>query len=754
MVARGITLMVFAVLMPGGAVAQSVAEVQVAPPSVTIKVGERAALLATAFDRAGNVIPTVTFIWSSNNLAVAKIDNEGTVTAVGGGVALIEARVGARRGQAAVQVIASQLPPVSGAPPPASQQPPAEPVAPAADGLAGQPPGTGPASVLRIEPPTVYLLPSENTRVYPRPLKEDGSPAAPVSVTWRSLRPDIASVDQNGLVVALAPGQGTVQVISATGLTATAPVVVQQSDIAIFEATPVALSPGDVDTLHVIVPAQGNRVVSPVAMQWATADPNIARVSLTGVVTAVAPGRTTLLVSGLLQSKVIDVVVHKSVAELRVSPSFKQEVPLPIGGTATFQVQALAADQTLVPEAPLRWTVDDPSLAVFDPATGTMSGKRAGRTSLTVKGPGPGLAVTWQVRVIAAGVKLSASRIGLPVNRRYALRASFTDEAGAVIGPATGVAWSSDNPSVAAVGQDGMVTSLDYGHARIVATAPESRRATTEVFVQGEIVVASSRSGRFQLYATERSSVSQLRKIMDDPAAATQGAFSPDGSRIAFVSTRDGQPEIYVMDADGSNAARLTNARAADADPTFTGDGQGVVFTSKRSSHRQIFVQSITGSDAVQLTQEPTENWQPAVSPDGETIAFVSTREGNQDIWLMSKDGSNQRAFTKTPQVRESSPQFLRDGSLAYLVEHKQGGRTVTQVVKADLATAQVTPLSGSNVLISQFAVSRAGDLLALVGGEKNLSRVFLQPAGAAAGTPMPLAATGSEQMTSPAFMP
>ena len=174
MVARGITLTVFAVLMPGGAVAQSVAEVQVAPPSVTIKVGERAALLATAFDRAGNVIPTVTFIWSSNNLAVAKIDNEGTVTAVGGGVALIEARVGARRGQAAVQVIASQLPPVSGAPPPASQQPPAEPVAPAADGLAGQPPGTGPASVLRIEPPTVYLLPSENTRVYPRPHQRRG----------------------------------------------------------------------------------------------------------------------------------------------------------------------------------------------------------------------------------------------------------------------------------------------------------------------------------------------------------------------------------------------------------------------------------------------------------------------------------------------------------------------------------------------------------------------------------------------------
>ena len=126
MVPRGCFLIVFAVLvlLPRGAVAQNVAEVQVAPPAVTIKVGERAGLLATAFDRAGNVIPSETFIWSSNNLAVAKVDSEGTVTGVGGGVAIIEARVGPRRGQAAVQVITPQpagSPPVSGAPQPAPQ---------------------------------------------------------------------------------------------------------------------------------------------------------------------------------------------------------------------------------------------------------------------------------------------------------------------------------------------------------------------------------------------------------------------------------------------------------------------------------------------------------------------------------------------------------------------------------------------------------------------------------------------------------
>src|SRR5438093_11939093 len=96
-----------ALALPATALAQNVSEVQVAPPSVTIRVGEKSGLLATAFDRVGNVIPTARVIWSSNNVAVAKVDNNGTVTGMGGGVAIIEARVGARKGQAAVQAVGS-----------------------------------------------------------------------------------------------------------------------------------------------------------------------------------------------------------------------------------------------------------------------------------------------------------------------------------------------------------------------------------------------------------------------------------------------------------------------------------------------------------------------------------------------------------------------------------------------------------------------------------------------------------------------
>src|SRR5204862_6095302 len=178
-------------------------------------------------------------------------------------------------------------------------------------------------------------------------------------------------------------------------------------------------------------------------------------------------------------------------------------------------------------------------------------------------------------------------------------------------------------------GGDGTVSATAYGHARITAAAPGGRRAVAEMFVQGEIVVASRRSGRYQLYAAERANLAQLRKVMDDTAVATEPTFSPDGSRIAFTSTRDGQPEVYVMDADGTNAARLTNSPGLDGDPSFSPDGLSVVFHSQRTGHRQIYLQPITSSVAVPLTQEPADNSQPSMSPAGELIAFVANRDGH-----------------------------------------------------------------------------------------------------------------------------
>ena len=758
---RRVLLGALGLLLPTALVAQSVAEVQVAPPSVTIRAGERTGLLATAFDRIGNVIPTVRIIWSSNNVNIAKVDNNGTVTGVANGVAIIEARVGARRGQAAIQVTGGASPAPPPAPPPG---PPAPPPPPGQD-LSGQPSGSGPAAALRLEPGVVYLLPSENTRVSPRALRDDGSPAAPVAVTWTSLRPDVASVDQSGNVVALAPGQGTIQATHAGGLTATAPVVVQQAEFTVREGSPLLLAPGEVDTLHVIVATQNNRTVNPLVLQWASSDQSVARASLAGVVTAVGPGKAILTVSGLLQSKSIDVSVHQVVTKLSVRPKLSDEVQVPLTGSTKFEAQALTSENALVPEARLRWTVTDPGIASFDPQTGLLTGRAVGKTQLMVRGPGSGLSVAWNISVIAGFPRFVQPRVGIGINQRRALRANYADEQGNVLAPATNLTWSSDSPQIASVGEDGTVTGAAYGHARVTATAPGGRTATADVYVVGEIVVASSRAapstpGKFQLYAVERSNLAQLTKLTPatDTASASDPAFSSDGSRIAFVSSRDGNAEIYVMNADGTGTTRVTNDPQSDGRPSLMPDGQSLVFHSSRTAGKQqIWAVNVDGAGLTQLTRDSV-NSSPAMSPDGQTIAYVSTRNKDGDIWLMNRDGTNQRQFTRSPQQRESEPRFLRDGSLAYLVERREGNRTVQQVIRADLATGATTALTGTDLAIASFAVSPSGDLLALVvnaepqNRRNPVYRVYVQPVGSA--TPVPLPTIGLEQMITPAFRP
>src|SRR5439155_18890662 len=123
----------------------------------------------------------------------------------------------------------------------------------------------------------------------------------------------------------------------------------------------------------------------------------------------------------------------------------------------------------------------------------------------------------------------------------------------------------------------GPVSGVGYGHARITQTGAGGKTTTADIYVVGEIVVASSRSapntpGKFQLYALERSNLAQLTKLTPDTSSANDPAFSPDGSRIAFVSQRDGNAEIYVMNADGTGSTRITNDPQPDGRPAFTPD--------------------------------------------------------------------------------------------------------------------------------------------------------------------------------------
>jgi Tol biopolymer transport system component len=131
----------------------------------------------------------------------------------------------------------------------------------------------------------------------------------------------------------------------------------------------------------------------------------------------------------------------------------------------------------------------------------------------------------------------------------------------------------------------------------------------------------------------------------------TPGSFNVDpawgqNNKIVFTSNRDGNQEIYSMNADGSGQTRLTNNPAPDYGPYWSPDGSKIVFQSERDGNSEIYVMNADGTSQTRLTNDTAVDSSPAWSPDGTQIAFHSNRSGNFEIFAMNPDGTGQRQLT------------------------------------------------------------------------------------------------------------
>ena len=142
-------------------------------------------------------------------------------------------------------------------------------------------------------------------------------------------------------------------------------------------------------------------------------------------------------------------------------------------------------------------------------------------------------------------------------------------------------------------------------------------------------------------------------------------------ARIAFVSKRDGNPEIYVMDVNGKNQQRLTNNPNDDWCPSWSPDGKRIVFFSDRDGHvhakhgwstDEIYVMDADGGNQQRLTENRVDDRSPSWSPDGGRIAFVSERDGNSEIYVMDTDGGNPQNLTNSPFFDDRHPSWPPDG--------------------------------------------------------------------------------------------
>lgn len=136
-------------------------------------------------------------------------------------------------------------------------------------------------------------------------------------------------------------------------------------------------------------------------------------------------------------------------------------------------------------------------------------------------------------------------------------------------------------------------------------------------------------------------------------ARPSHAAFPGANGKIAFTTHRDGNWEIYVMNADGSGQTNLTNDPAMDGSPagppTWSADGSKIAFASDRDGNIEVYVMNANGSGLTRLTNNGAADGMPAWSPDGSKIAFVSTRDGNLEIYVMNADGSNPQRLTNDP---------------------------------------------------------------------------------------------------------
>jgi hypothetical protein len=654
---------------------------------MTLGVGQKQPIFATAFDQKGNLIPSAKFsFWSSDTL-IAQVRKDGTVIGVKPGLAKIEARVQGKRASLAVLITGSGSPP--------------------GEGTSSRPA----ASILTLEPASVNLFPGENVRIVPQGQREDGTPVALGRVTWKSLKPEIARLDTGGFVVGVAPGRTIVQVASGR-LMATLPVEVVQADY-ILSPAKLFLGPEEVDTVRALVPSQGNREIRGM-LRWRSSDTSVASVSPSGIVRARGAGQADIIASAFSQERRAALVVHRVPDALVVSPPQSAgPIQVPLRSTRQFSATAETADSTPIPEARISWELSDSSIAGFDPATGTLTPKTLGSTNLTAKLGGIKPAV-WTVHVVAGDIGIEPARVGLLVGQRSALKVLLRDQSSSSA-RASGATWSSDRPEVASVREGGVVDAMGLGRAAVTATVPWGRTASADVFVVGDLLLSSNRSGNFGIYQTRAPGPIAFHPVLVDSASNIQAAWSPDRTRVAFSSNRSGSFDIYLMDADGQNLRRLTSNSWNEGEPVWTPDGGRIVYTVTSGTTTQIAIMPVDSGENRQLTTGSGGNHSPSVSFDGRTIAFVSARDGNHAIYTMGLDGSNQRRLTRS-SARETNPRFARNGDLVYVME-RGGGSKGSKLMRLS-ANGNTSQLVQTEQPIVALGVSRDGDRLAYIVGQ------------------------------------
>ncbi len=184
---------------------------------------------------------------------------------------------------------------------------------------------------------------------------------------------------------------------------------------------------------------------------------------------------------------------------------------------------------------------------------------------------------------------------------------------------------------------------------------------TKIAFQSNRNLTPGGNASQLDIYVINADGTGETR-LTTDTTNEAQPAWSPDGTKIAFVSDRDGNNEVYLMNADGTGVTRLTTNLTADEQPAWSPDGTRIAFVSDRTGNPEIFVMNADGTNPANVTNNAATDVGPAWSPDGTKIAFHSDRAGDFAIFVMNADGSGVRQLTD-PSVPDELPAWSPEGN-------------------------------------------------------------------------------------------
>ena len=229
------------------------------------------------------------------------------------------------------------------------------------------------------------------------------------------------------------------------------------------------------------------------------------------------------------------------------------------------------------------------------------------------------------------------------------------------------------------VDDENLRASVEFDNSIYLSGAQLSGRLYIRTGPERRVGFVSERDGTPEIYVMELDGSEPVR-LTENEEAEYGASWSPDGGRIAFHSDRDGGWDIYVMDADGLGVVRLTDRSGNDFYPKWSPSGERVAFQSTRNGNTDVYVMDADGSRLTRLTYDAGGDMAPSWSYDGR-IAFHSTRAGNREIYVMDGDGSDMTRLTYN-RFEDYGPRWSRDGRIAFHSE--RGGNRDVYVMRSD----------------------------------------------------------------------